>query len=500
MKLYDISEPDETQSSEAAEPIVGIDLGTTNSLIALFKNSNVEIIPNNNSNYTKSIVAYVKNCEPIVGIDALKEEGSYYASIKRLMGKSINDLPQNYPYTVSAEGKILKVKTAIGDKTAIEISADILKKLKSLAEEKLGFRLKKIVLTVPAHFDDAARTETKNAAQLAGFEVLRLINEPTAAAIAYGFDKNPEGLYAIYDLGGGTFDVSILKMQKGIFQVLATGGDSNLGGDDFDKLLANYLIDKYKISAVKFRELLLKAVEIKHALSKAEKWEGLCFNTQISVTQDDYQKLIKPLIDRTLKMLLKCIKEASLTTEELTETILVGGATRTPYIKKRLQACIGKAPLDSINPDEAVVRGAAIQAHSLMQGSGNLLVDVLPLSLGIEVAEGIMEKLLYRNTSIPASCTQTFATQKDNQTAIQLHVLQGENERMEKCRSLAKIEVKNLPPRQAGAVKIEVTFQVDADGILTMFAFSPDTGKTHEVLIKPSFGLDEKEIKKLLQI
>lgn len=498
MKLYDISEPDEIAQQSVYEPAVGIDLGTTNSLIAIFKNESVKIIPNKNLNHTPSVVAYLSNQAPIVGAEAFVEFGNYYASIKRLMGKNAQDLKENQLLELRSDAGELKIKTAAGDKSAAEISSDILKELKKLAQNYIGGEIKKAVITVPAHFDDAARLATKYAARLAGFEVLRLINEPTSAAIAYGFDKEPEGIYAVYDLGGGTFDISILEMQKGILQVLATGGDSNLGGDDFDELLGLYLQEKFALTQINSITLKRKAQKIKEALSSKDNWQGNISGALISLSIDEYQTLIKPLIDRTLKLFLKCIKDAGLNKEEIVQTILVGGATRTPYIKERLSQVLGSAPLDSINPDEIVVRGAAIQAHSLVQGGGSLLIDVIPLSLGIEVADGIMEKLLYRNTAIPASCTQTFATQRDGQTAIKLHVLQGESDKAANCRPLARFEMKNLPPLKAGEVKIEVTFQVDADGILTVTAYEPQTNKIHEVLIKPSYGLTDDEISKLL--
>lgn len=504
MKLYDISEPDHNNPDDSAkqeELVVGIDLGTTNSLIAISQNQIVSIIKDENTNksFIPSVVAYLGD-RAIVGQSALDSKCAYIASIKRLMGKGKEDVAINFPHPISNEEGIIKLKVNDMELTPIEISAEILKSLKKNAENYLKKPVTQAVITVPAYFDDAARQATKDAAMLAGIKVLRLVNEPTAAAIAYGFDQRPEGLYAIYDLGGGTFDISVLKLHQGIFHVLATGGDTNLGGDDFDNLLLNYFQHAHNIKIVDALRAKEEARAIREALTDQSQWHGTFQDVDCNITTDEFNQLIKPLIDRTIKLLKACIRDADIEVSELKEILLVGGATRTPLVKHAINQAIGKAPLDKINPDEIVAVGAALQAEALSVGSNNLLIDVIPLSLGIEVANGIVEHLLSRNTAIPAVCTQVFTTQSNNQTGIKIHILQGESNEVSKCRSLARFELKNLPALNAGELRIEVSFQVDADGILTVKAKDLFTSKMQEVLVKPSYGLSEEEIKKLLNI
>jgi molecular chaperone HscA len=501
MKLYDISEPDEPPfSSPKNELVVGIDLGTTNSLIAVAHNQKVTVIKDEASgkSYTPSVVAYLDRDNVLVGEKAYAHTGRYIASIKRLMGKGKGDLDINFPHQISKQDGVIRVKINDYELSPVEISAEILKSLKVRAEDYLKQKISKAVITVPAYFDDSARQATKDAAMLAGLEVVRLINEPTAAAVAYGFDQQPQGLYAIYDLGGGTFDISILQLQSGIFQVLATGGDTNLGGDDFDYLIVNHLQSKFHLTRFDPFEAKQEARAIKESLTLNNKWQGEFLGTACQITTQEFNQLIKPLVDKTIRIFKGCIKDAEISLADIKEIILVGGATRIPLIKNTIKQVMGKAPLDNINPDEIVVVGAAYQAEALTTGSNNLLIDVIPLSLGIEVASGIVEHIMPRNTAIPAVSTQTFTTQADNQNGIKVHVVQGESNEVAKCRSLARLELKNLPALPAGVLRVVVSFQVDADGILTVKAKDLMTNQMQEVLVKPSYGLSEEEIKKLL--
>jgi molecular chaperone HscA len=489
MKLYQIEEPGIKQDDsfitnpQGNDIALGIDLGTTNSLIAYLENTRPIIIKDrySNKNYLPSIACYEEE-KITIGEEALLRKGKIISSVKRLMNDGAT-----------------KIVLGASSVTPVEVSAEILKRLKENAELSLGQKVKKVVITVPAYFSESARQATKDAARIAGLEVLRLISEPTAAAIAYGLEANPNGLYAVYDLGGGTFDISILRMQKGVFQVIASGGDSELGGDDIDKLLLEYLINKYQIK--KKAELLdyLKSREIKEALTYQDEWHGSFMDFPIAVSKIELEKIAEELVNKTITCFKQALNDAEVDAQELNEIILVGGSTRFPLIKNKIESKFGKKPLDSINPDEVVAIGAAIQAHGLTHGRSNLLLDVIPLSLGIEVANGLVDKIIPRNTPIPASRKQTFATQKDGQTGFVLHILQGESEKVNECRSLAKFELKGLPSRKAGEVKLEVNFQIDADGILTVAAKELETGKNHEVLVKPSYGLSESEIIDLIK-
>jgi molecular chaperone HscA len=472
MKFYDIQEPSQNneidfKTPNKSESAIGIDLGTTNSLVAISRNGFVEIIKNKDgSSLLPSIVGF-KDDEVVVGEEALKLS-SKIVSVKRLMHNGAS-------------------KILLG-KTPVEVSAEILKALKTQAESYLGKKISKAVITVPAYFDEGARQATKDAARIAGLNVLRLVNEPTAAAVAYGLDGKEEGIFAIYDLGGGTFDVTILRMAKGVFQVLATGGDSQLGGDDFDALLLSHTTVPDNIE----NKMLMR--QIKEHLSTHDSWVG-----NISVTKTEFEKLINPIVTKTLNIFAKCLLDAEVKIEEIKEIILVGGSTRTPFIKSEIAKRFGKIPLDSINPDEIVAQGAAIQAEALSVGSNSLLLDVIPLSLGVEVANGLVEHIIPRNTPIPVARKQKFATQKDNQTGFVIHVLQGEGERTLECRSLAKFELKNIPPRPAGEARLEINFQIDADGLLSVSATELSTNKKQEVVVKPSYGLTEEEIFKLIK-
>jgi molecular chaperone HscA len=471
MKLYDIQEPSQNneidfKTPNKAEIAIGIDLGTTNSLVAISRNGIVEIIKNKDgSSLLPSIVGF-KDDKCIVGEEALKFPNKII-SVKRLMRDGAS-------------------QTILG-KTPVEISAEILRALKTQAEKYLGTKVSKAVITVPAYFDEGARQATKDAARIAGLDVLRLVNEPTAAAVAYGLDGKEEGIFAIYDLGGGTFDVTILRMAKGVFQVLATGGDSQLGGDDFDNLLLSHMAISDNIE----NKMLMR--QIKEHLSNHDSWIG-----DASITKAEFEKLINPIVTQTLNIFEKCLRDAEVKIEEIKEIILVGGSSRTPFIKSEIAKRFGKTPLDSINPDEIVAQGAAIQAEALSVGSNSLLLDVIPLSLGIEVANGLVEHIIPRNTPIPVARKQKFATQKDNQTGFIIHVLQGEGERTNECRSLAKFELRNIPPLPAGEAMLEINFQIDADGLLSVSATELSTNKKQEIIVKPSYGLTEEELMRLI--